>query len=313
MKRLLALVALVSLGCTTVAAQTGERTIVNSEGVPLVFVFLPDQTEETLDRGVSETLRAHTAELFELAPRSMWRISERAGLIFGYFAGDGNALSSTVVRRRVSAGNTTVRISAADAGARMARWELPGALEPVSLDGREEDWQDLEPVLRRAALDEPVRVERATSGDQIEPDEADLWGRSGSAVRTVKTAAGRQWWFAAVESSTAFAPGTAIHLRVFPQRSRASSAGEIVVAVGEDSGPVVFRGPAGRVELVGQYVLRGSFLEFSVDQDFLFRVIPDPFDQRLTADLATSRSEGAAVEHFTLATLSAVDLFAQGN
>ena len=73
----------------------------------------------------------------------------------------------------------------------------------------------------------------------------------------------------------------------------------------------MFRAPGGRVDLVGQYVRRGRFLEFSVSRASLDRIVPDLFDREFSMDLATSYREAGEGERFSLATVFGPEVFAR--
>ena len=298
------------------AQAPGARTLQNGEGAPLLFLFVPDAVTDD-PAVVLERLQMGALNLQELAPRGMWRIPPTDGTIVGYYAGGPSAVAFRLLQRPVRAGTAVITVGAedtidsGDGVGTIAPWQLPASAEPVSLDGADRDWEETVPVVRRAALADPVRIEDLASGTPRTVDESRLWQDGGSAVRTVRAQLGRDWWFVAVESSTAIADGLGVHIRAYPRRSVPSPAGEYVVLVAGDSGPVVFRAPGGRVDLVGQYVRRGRFLEFSVSRASLDRIVPDLFDREFSMDLATSYREAGEGERFSLATVFGPEVFAR--
>jgi hypothetical protein len=72
----------------------------------------------------------------------------------------------------------------------------------------------------------------------------------------------------------------------------------------------VLRAPDGRVELAGQYVRNGSFIEFSVSRELLAEFVPDPYNEQILFELATSRRVGERVERFTITTIEGRELLA---
>ncbi len=308
---------LVALLAVDVTAQTNEgRTLVNGEGSPFVYLFLSRsevQGETTADsQSLVELLRRRSRHLNELAPHGMWRIPQSSGLVVGYFAGGPSAVSFHLVRMSVGPGRNPILvhrdavITEGGSPVAIAPWDLPATLEPVALDGMDSDWETIAPAVRYAAFFVPPRIENAIDGSTIEVGDTVFWQRGGTAVRTVRSTVGNEWWFTAIEAGGSIADGTAYHLRAFPDRDDGASRGEFSVVIAGESGPVVYRSEGGTVELAGQYVRRNRFVEFSIARDFLDRLAAEDAD--LSFDIASSRRGPRGTERFTFGTVDAPEV-----
>ncbi|MCG8477767.1 MAG: hypothetical protein MI724_01640, partial [Spirochaetales bacterium] len=173
----------------------------------------------------------------------------------------------------------------------------------VALDGMDSDWEPIAPVVRYAAFFVPPRIENAIDGSAIEVGDTVFWQRGGTAVRTVRSTVGAQWWYTAIEAGGSIEDGTAYHLRAFPDRNEGVPSGEFSVVIAGESGPVVYRREGGAVELAGQYVRRNRFVEFSIARDYLDRLSTG--DAELSFDIASSRRAPGGTERFTFGSMDA--------
>ena len=305
---------LVALLAAEVAAQTnGGRTLVNGEGSPFVYLFLPESEahmEMTADsEALVELLRRRSRHLSELAPRGMWRIPQSSGVVIGYFAGGPSAVSFHLVRMAVGPGRNPILIhrdavfTEGGSPAAIAPWDLPATLEPVALDGMDSDWEPVAPAVRYPAFFIPPRIENAADGSVMEVGDTVFWQRGGTSIRTMRSTVGAQWWFTAIEAGGSIEDGTAYHLRAHPDRGGEVPHGEFSVVIAGESGPVVYRAEGGTVELAGQYVRRNRFVEFSIARDYLERL--NAASPELSFDIASSRRAPGGTERFTFGSFDA--------
>ncbi len=318
MKRIVLPVLMVVVFAAWLGALPADRTIVNPEGVPLFYAFVPQREEsviggpealyddpEQLIAGIQE----YTGEVRTLAPGGMWRIPSDSGVIVGYF-GDGNApVALQLVAMPVPEGTGPVEIIPFGDGAyRLERWEVPEFSEPIVLDGMDGEWESRDPIVRFGAMESAARIEDSVRGRLLSQDDALFWRDYGTGIRSVKSVLGAGWWYVAIDATEPIEAGTFYHFRLFPDRDTASSAGQLVVPVDDHSGPVVFRAPAGTITLVGQYVRRGTFLELSIARDTVESMMPLAFENDWSVDIASSHGDEMTREHFTWGTIFLNDI-----
>lgn len=321
MKRFILFVFLISVSVLAVVAIPHGRTIVNRQSVPFVFSFVAMDELPLIGRQQDSApnredavsiLNARADALEVIAPGGMWRIPNEAGVIIGFFTGGPSAVSQRLVSRIVPQGTDVVSVAAGDITAggtnsdgerRIETWELPDYGEPILIDGMEEDWTGSEILMRTGAMESPPRVENSRNGTELSIDDSRMWQVGGTSIQTVRSVLGPNGWYVALSTLQPISEGTFYHLRVFPDRDTASSAGQIVVPIKEKSGPIVYRDPPGRVTLVGQYVRRDTFVECVIARDTVESLVPDAFERNWSVDIASSRGDAEQREHFTFGTI----------
>ena len=304
-RTILLLTACLVLGVSHGQAQE-TTTLVNTTGTP--FSYLLVESGFPADPGlIVEQLRNQAPNLRELAAHALWRIPRRPATLIGYFHEQASAVSGGVVHVALdgSAGVQDIGqelLVRDDAGRiQVSRWDTPARPAPISLDGRAEDWSPRVPLLRRRSLREPTRVEGAALAED--------WNRGGAGLRTLRSVLGPRSWFIGIETDTPIEAGTAYHLRYFPDAGRRRAIGEFSVLIDGPGGPVVFRSSSGNIQLIGQYVRSGRFLEFSIDLEMLDAIAPGFRSSGRSFDLATSTQRGGVRTRYSHAVLSAGELF----
>lgn len=317
MKRFLSGIATGCVFLAAVSALPDGRTVINAENVPVVYAFVPNEelplivsrgSEPPPPQSAIALLQERGDELNLLAPGGMWRIPTDPGVIVGYYTGGASALTDRLVSIAVPTGREPVRIvpyidPAGGSATLVETWDVPDYPEPVLLDGMNDEWSEIADVARFGSMSEPPRIEDSVRGEEIEPQAARFYRVAGTGVRRVRSVLGTRWWFVAIDAGASIESGTYYHLRVFPRRDTASSAGQVVVPIDAVSGPVVFRDPTGRVSLVGQYVRRRSFVEFSIARGTIESMMPQAFDREWSIDIAASRGDDSVREHYTYGTV----------
>lgn len=298
-----------------IPAQESMRTVVNTTGAPLM-IALSDGLDRPASRDAIITrIAAAGTALVEIAPQSAWRFPAREGVLVGYFGGEPSAVALGVIAQPVDAADRVVRIGPeaivrlAGTMVTIAPWEMPPITEPVSLDGRSRDWQDRLPLMQFTARFVPPRIENGSNGEVLSPEDAALWGEGGSDLSVVRALPGRDWLYMSFETRSPIEAGTRFYLSVFPTRTDSSSAGEIIIAIDAMAGPVVWRHPNGELRIVGQYVARDAFIEFSISRNELARLSPNLRETTFSFDLASGRRGGGRLERYTYGVLYASELF----
>lgn len=321
MKRIVLLTALWALAFSPVSALTPMRTVVNTQQVPLVYIFIPQEelpvnlANNDSPPGIDEThllLNEHKNELEVLPPGGMWKIPDGRGLLTGFYLPTGETEVATEIsyvsivlnpgRNPVYAGPATTSVMGSG-----ERYQLPEYGEPVLLDGLDGDWQKLRDRSVDVLLStttRPKRVEQSLSGTLIPVELARHWQHDGTGVRRIRYIPGRQSHFLSITSTEEIARGTYYYFRLYSDRKRDAFYGSVIVPVLDGAGPILFR-PSGRDSLipVGQYIYSGSFLEVSISGTYAEVLFPPGISESWTADFAVAAGSGADREVFTLTTL----------
>lgn len=292
-------------------ARTGtqSRTIINAERAPFFFTVLaPDHTIVPQSEGsIAATLRRNQWELRSIAPEGMVPITHEAGILVGYFGGSASGLMHRPVVHFLSAGATPVTIDrdsierVGGIALRLAPWELPALPDPIVLDGRDGDWQEISPMHSFSTMNTPPRLEETLQGREITLDETRFWRAGGTLIRELYLTEGRNNWYLAIRTDGPILNNTGFHLRPHPEL-------EIAILVDGRTGPAVYRWSDGTVDWAGQYVLNSAFLEMAIDKhavptvvtDYLTRIAPESSQ----IDIATSHRTPSRAERFTLGSFS---------
>jgi hypothetical protein len=216
-----------------------------------------------------------------------------------------------MLARDIAAGASPVTVTVADlirdSGGRtvgIAPWDIPQRGEPVLLDGDLIEWQGIEPLLHRAGGGQPRRIEDAANGVEISFDEARLWTRGGTGVRTVRSIAGSRGWYLALETDTRIAGGTAYHLSIYETRLDTEPVGVFTALIDGPSGPVALSLRDRSVALAGQYTYDESALEIEIERSALESILEEPFSSEASFDLASARRIDARMERFTIGSVA---------
>lgn len=294
-------------------ADPHARTLVNGEQAPFLYTVVPP------DHPVVPQSAQSIADAFRLddgghlalaASGGMVPFPYRTGTLVGYFGGPPSALQHRVVVLPLTESDAPVRIDRSVTvriggdPLRLSPGDLPSWQEPVMIDGVASDWDDADPVFEFGADDQPRRVESASIGAEISADEARFWRMGGTAVRELYTIDGTRRSFLALRAHGPILNNTGYHVRFVKEGSTRETIQEFSVLVDGNSGPVVYRHDNdGTVRWVGQYALRGNFLELEVDRPLVQEIIGDALgtgNHRVTFDFATSHRSSARSERFTL-------------
>lgn len=312
MKRTLigSVVLMVCIGTVT-SQDLGSRTLINGENAPLVYLSLTGTQADLIASRESaiELLRTNRRRLETVAPGGMWRIGDGPQTILGYYSGGASVLGYQLLIRAIGGGTNPVTVNrqdlirgAAGETVGLAPWELPDRSEPVLVDGDPVEWQEIEPLLQFSRFFTPSRIEDAAAGTEITMDDASLWRRSGTAIRTVKSIAGARSWYLAIEASEEIGDGTAYLFRIYGDRDDPAPLGELVVLIDGGSGPVVLRDVAGATRLVGEYARTDRTLEVEVRRPDIELTIENVFDSSASFDVATTRRVDTRAERFSIGT-----------
>ena len=313
MKRtLIGLTILILVVVTVHSQELGGRTLVNGETAPLVFVSLRGAQAdriETRDAAIA-LLRENRRRLETVAPGGMWRVDSAAQTLVGYYSGGAAVLGYRLLIKEFGTGTNPVTVDRGDlirgTGGEtvgLAPWELPERPEPVLVDGDTIEWQEIDPLLQYSRYFTPHRIEDAATGTPITEDEATMWRRSGTALRTLKSVAGARYWYVAIETTEAIADGTGYVLRVYDNRDAAGPMGEVVILIDGTSGPVILRGADGTTQLTGEYVRNERVLEVEMRRVDLESFVENVFDSEASFDVATTRRVDTRAERYSIGTV----------
>lgn len=295
-------------------AGDGARTLLNEERAPFVFALIPadrllvPQSESS----VARALRSAQSDLRVVAPEGMVPLGTSEGILVGYFDGPASGLSRRAVVIPLARGDAPVRVDRSsivrvgETAMQLPPWELPSWPEPVMIDGLAADWEAEEPVATYATGDIPLRVELASRGERLEPEDSIFWRMGGTAVRHVYVLDGRDRWFVALRAEGPILNNTGYHVRVVLENDTRETLLEFSLLVDGRSGPVVYRPREGDLEPLrwaGQYALHDSFLEMEIDRALLRTYLREAgaLDGRaVSVDFAGSHRTSSRAERFTL-------------
>lgn len=312
MKRIL--IGLIAIPILVGAAWTqdlGPRTLINGENAPLVYLALDGSQSDRISsrEAAIELLRTNRRRLETVAPGGMWRIEDGPRTLVGYYSGGSSVVGYRLLIKETGTGSNPITVNREDIirsttgeSVGLAPWELPERPEPVLVDGDPIEWQGIDPILQFSRYFTPSRIEDAATGDLLEEENAVLWRRAGTGIRTVKSVAGARYWYVAIETANAIGDGTGYVLRVFGDRENAAPLGELVILVDGASGPVVFRAGDGTVDLIGEYVRNDRIIEAGVRRIELESLVENLFDSPASFDVATTRRVDTRMERFSIGT-----------
>lgn len=256
------------------SADRGDRTLVNEERSPFVFVVLP-ANYSVVPQSVSSITGALTRardNLRIVAPEGMLPVSPEQGTLVGYYAGSASALSFRAVVIPLPTGRNPVKVNRSQivriggTAVQLSQWDLPAYPEPVVPDGLDDEWSEESPILTFPAHSIPERVEDLSHGVAIEPEESVFWRMGGTMARRVYSIDGTGYWFVAVRSRGPILNNTGYHFRVVTDETPRQIIGEFSVLVDGRSGPVVYREPTRPIQWVGQYAFYDDFVEIQISK-----------------------------------------------
>jgi hypothetical protein len=320
MKRSICTVTFLTIIAGFVFALPPGRTMVNPEGKPLVYVFIPekDLPEEFAERDTAPSaietaflLREHQEQLAVIPPGGMWRIPRERGILAGYFHSenlDDETAGYPFVSMVLSSGSSSILAVPATGAVvgstpRLTPRQIPPLDEPILLDGLSHDWPEGE-SFRLPEIEEPGRAEIAGSGREVTAGHTRHFRTGGTGVLRLAQVMGRRSWYVSLTTANPIVADTYYYFRLYQGDDRETFLGDIIVPVLGSSGPVVFRDLQGSLEAVGQYATEGDFLEWAIGSEYVSEILPSGEGRFLTADLAVGTGTGPEREIYTLMTLT---------
>ncbi|TVR70418.1 MAG: hypothetical protein EA427_05890 [Spirochaetaceae bacterium] len=301
-------------------AGSGVRTLINGERAPFLFAVIPPDrlVVPQSESSVARALQHARNDLRLVAPEGMVPIGIDEGILVGYFDGPASGLSLRAVVIPLGADESPVTVDRSriirvgGTAMQLPPWEIPSWSEPVMVDGLASDWEEERPVAAYGATDLPVRLEQASQGERLDPEESFFWRMGGTAVRRVYLLDGRDRWFVALRTDGPILNNTGYHLRVVTEEEPRKTILEFSLLVDGRSGPVVYRVIRGTevpglepapMRWAGQYALHDNFLEMEIDRALLRRYLRDADalgENTVTLDFAGSHRTTSRAEHFVL-------------
>jgi hypothetical protein len=267
-----ALVVIIVLVTPSVMGNEATRTVRNGEMVPFFFAITPagHGVVPQSENSVTETLHAMRNQIRVVAPGGMVPVSTTAGVLVGYYADGASALAYRAVALPLPEGTRPVDIDrtrvvrVGGSTLRLSPWRLPAYPEPIVTDGRDNDWSDEEPQVLFDPHSVPIRIEDATAGRLLVPEDARFWRTGGTAVNRLYGVPGTRSFHLALDTSGVILDNTGFHFHLMTDDSEVEEYAEFAVLVDGPSGPVVYRSGDRSYRWAGQYAVRSDFIEIDI-------------------------------------------------